>query len=164
MSTTTPPKGAESVQDSGQKSRLSTAGALTDETGPQTIHDWLAWILQGLRNSGLLISLLVVCVYFSLAAPYFLTVTNLWVMLRTVAPVGIISVGMTMVIIAGKSIWAWAVGGFSGVFVAWLAISHALPLSLAIACTLLVGIVAGIVAGLLRVYYDVPTFVTTLAS
>jgi ribose/xylose/arabinose/galactoside ABC-type transport system permease subunit len=135
-----------------------------DDAGSGQPPEWLQLVGQSLRNSGLLVSLVIVSVYFSLEAPYFLTLSNLWVMLRTVAPVGIISVGMTLVIIAGEiDLGVGSLGGFSGVLVAWLAISHGWPLPLAIACTLFVGVAAGSIAGILRVAYDVPTFVSTLA-
>jgi ribose/xylose/arabinose/galactoside ABC-type transport system permease subunit len=108
--------------------------------------------------------LIIIIIYFSFAAPHFWSLTNLWVTLRSVAPIGIISVGMTMVIITGEiDLGVGSLGGFAGCLVAYLAIDAGWPVLPAVIVTLLVGIAAGVVAGLARVLFDVPTFVTTLA-
>ena len=100
-----------------------------EKTGPHSRTRWFIFLGQALRNSGLLISLVVICIYFSLTAPNFVSFDNAWITLRAIAPIGIISVGMTMVIIAGEiDLGVGSIGGFAGTLVAFLAITSHWPL------------------------------------
>ena len=78
--------------------------------------------------------------------------------------IGIVSVGLTMVIIAAEiDLSVGSVAALSGVVVAWLAVSNGVPSGLAILLTLLLAAASGALIGALRVYLLIPTFITSLA-
>lgn len=52
-------------------------------------------------NLGVLIALIIECLIMSLLSPYFLTSNNIFNILRSISVTGIVSVGMTMLIISG---------------------------------------------------------------
>jgi ribose/xylose/arabinose/galactoside ABC-type transport system permease subunit len=115
--------------------------------------------------------LLVICVFLALTAPGFLTTENALNVLRNVSMQGVIALGMTMVIIAGEiDLSVGSAVAFSGCLTAFLtghlsAAGLPLPLavSLAVAVSLTLGFAGGAFAGLMRVRYQVPTFISTLA-
>jgi ribose transport system permease protein len=53
------------------------------------------------REAGVLVALVVLCVALSLASPYFFTLRNVFNVLQGMSTIGIIAVGTTMVLIAG---------------------------------------------------------------
>ncbi len=124
-----------------------------------------------LSISVLEIVLVVFCVVLGLTAPGFLTTDNILNILRNVSMQGLIAFGMTMVIIAGEiDLSVGSAVAFSGCLTAflsgWLAgAGVALPLAIAIGIlvALLAGLLFGILTGFLRVRYQVPSFITTLA-
>jgi ribose/xylose/arabinose/galactoside ABC-type transport system permease subunit len=115
--------------------------------------------------------LLVICVVLALTAPGFLTTENALNVLRNVSMQGVIALGMTMVIIAGEiDLSVGSAVAFSGCLTAFLtghlsAAGLPLPLAvfLAVAAALAMGFAWGAFAGLMRVRYQVPTFISTLA-
>jgi sugar transport system permease protein len=115
--------------------------------------------------------LLVICVFLALTAPGFLTTENALNVLRNVSMQGVIALGMTMVIIAGEiDLSVGSAVAFSGCLTAFLtghfaAAGLPLPLAvfLAVAVALMLGFAWGAFAGLMRVRYQVPTFISTLA-
>lgn len=124
-----------------------------------------------LSISVLEIVLVVFCVVLGLTAPGFLTTDNILNILRNVSMQGLIAFGMTMVIIAGEiDLSVGSAVAFSGCLTAflsgWLAgAGVALPVAIAIGIlvALLAGLLFGILTGFLRVRYQVPSFITTLA-
>ncbi len=121
-------------------------------------------IRSAISRSGLLVGLVLLFVLLAAVAPNFLTSRNLLNVLRAVAFNGIIACGMTFVIISGDidvsvgSALAWA-SSLLGV----LAIRHEWPLLGAVIFVLLQGIVVHALAGFVRVKWQVPAFVVTLA-
>jgi ribose/xylose/arabinose/galactoside ABC-type transport system permease subunit len=115
--------------------------------------------------------LLVICVFLAFAAPGFLTTENALNVLRNVSMQGVIALGMTMVIIAGEiDLSVGSAVAFSGCLTAFLTLhlsAIGLPLSvalvLAVSASLALGFGWGAFAGMMRVRYQVPTFITTLA-
>src|SRR3712207_9155488 len=74
-------------QPSGTAGRRSAAGFLTGPVG---------------RNLGLIVALAVLCIVGTVTAPdRFLAVDNVLTILRAAAVIGVVSVGMTFVIIGG---------------------------------------------------------------
>ncbi len=124
-----------------------------------------------LSISVLEIVLVVFCVVLGLTAPGFLTTDNILNILRNVSMQGLIAFGMTMVIIAGEiDLSVGSAVAFSGCLTAflsgWLAgAGVALPLAIAIGIlvALVAGLLFGFLTGFLRVRYQVPSFITTLA-
>lgn len=107
--------------------------------------------------------LLLMCVALAFLAPNFLTLDNLFNILRSVSMLGLIAFGMTMVIIAKEiDISVGSTVAFAGCLVAWLT-SHSVPIPLGIVLTIASGFAIGLFTGFLRVKYDVPSFISTLA-
>ena len=114
--------------------------------------------------------LLVLIIALVAAAPGFATLGNLLNVLRTVSMLGIIAFGMTAVIISGEidlSVGAGAalagciVAWFSGALTDSLGSVAALALGFVVAVT--VGFCTGVLSGNIRRWFNVPTFITTLA-
>lgn len=115
-------------------------------------------------RSGLLIGLMILFVLLAVFAPNFLSSRNLLNVLRAVAFNGIIACGMTLIIIAGDidvsvgSAVAWA-SALLGV----LAIQQGWPLGLAVVFVLIQGTLVHALAGFVRVRWEIPSFVVSLA-
>ena len=54
-----------------------------------------------MREAGVLLALIALCVGMSFASPYFFTLRNIFNVLQGMSTIGIMAVGMTMVLIAG---------------------------------------------------------------
>lgn len=118
------------------------------------------------------IILALICVVIAFTAPGFFTMPNLLGILRSSALKGVIAFGMTMVIICGEidlSISSTvAVSGIISALVAGrLEAAGILPLSAGIwvgmLAALLVSAAFGAFNGFIRVKYNIPTFIITLA-
>lgn len=107
---------------------------------------------------------LLLFVFFALSTDTFLTEFNLTNMVRNVALIGIVAVGMTFLLIVGEiDLSVGSVMGFLvvvfGVFVARLSFDPWLAAVLVIFC----GIVTGVLNGLIRILLNIPSFIVTLA-
>ena len=117
---------------------------------------------QILKKFSTLIILVVLVVIFSVASPNFLRINNILNVLRQVAVIGILSAGMTYVIISGgMDLTVGAYLGLSGVAVAQM-ISGGMVAPLAIILTMLIMTVIGVITGALIVGLDVSAIVITL--
>lgn len=124
-------------------------------------------LVRLLAMEAILLALIIVLVFI---APGFPTLRNLLNVLRTVSMLGIIAFGMTTVIIAGEidlSVGAGAalagciVARITGVFHDALGYEGAILFGFAIAVA--VGFSTGVLTGKIRQWFNVPTFITTLA-
>jgi sugar transport system permease protein len=107
--------------------------------------------------------LLVICIGLALSAPNFLTLDNLLNILRSVSMLGLLAFGMTMVIIAKEiDLSVGSAAAFACCLVAWL-ISQGVPVPFSILLTIVCGFCVGLFTGLMRVQFEVPSFITTLA-
>lgn len=112
----------------------------------------------------LLVALMVLCLVLSFIAPNFLSSNNLTNVLRHMSMIGIISVGMTMVILSGEiDLSVGSVAAMSGVTVAYAVVKLGLPTGLAVVLTIAMGACFGLLTGAMRVYLLIPTFITSLA-
>lgn len=116
--------------------------------------------------------LLVMVIVFAIVAKGFLSVTNLLGILRSVAITGVIAFGMTMTIIAGEiDLSVGSTIGLTGVIVAKLAGTLSASGSMSMGAAAVVGMVVavvlsliiGFVIGVIRVRFNIPTFIITLA-
>ena len=118
-----------------------------------------------LAQGSLILVLLVICIALAIARPSFLTYQNLFNLLRSCSVMGIVSIGMTFVIITGGiDLSVGSVVGFSsvlcGVFMKEMGFSIPVSLMLAILFSLAVGALNGIL-----VYKGkIPAFIATLGS
>jgi ribose/xylose/arabinose/galactoside ABC-type transport system permease subunit len=117
--------------------------------------------------------LVLLSIGLGLTAPGFFTTDNLLNVLRNVSMQGLIALGMTMVIIAGEiDLSVGSMVAFSGCLTAflieWLT-GPALGLSItpavlaAMSAAMALGYLSGMFSGVMRIRYQVPTFITTLA-
>ncbi len=130
--------------------------------------------LQSFFSSSILeVILVLLCIVLAFTASGFLTADNLLNVLRNVSMQGVIAFGMTMVIISGEiDLSVGSAVAFAGCLTAFLTQKlsgdwTSLPLSLAIAVsiliTLTIGFLLGTFTGFMRNRYQVPSFITTLA-
>lgn len=124
--------------------------------------------LVELLNSSLVAAVLVVLIVgFSLAAPNFLSDTNILNLLQSVAVIAVLSIGQTFVIItAGIDLSQGAIIGLSGVLGAGVmgAEGGIGSIVLGILVALMVGFAVGLANGLLTAFTRVPAFIVTLGT
>ncbi len=110
-----------------------------------------------LKEYAVWIMLVVLVAVFSLAVPNFATTGNMVTILRQVANIGILSVGMTFVLISGGI--DLSIGnqmGLVGVIAALLMVQYNVSPVLACLVGLVVGVVVGLINGLLITYTQMP--------
>jgi ribose transport system permease protein len=114
------------------------------------------------REIGVFIGLVVLFLVFSLSSPAFFTLDNLLNVLRQISILGILSVGMTMVIVSGE--FDLSVGATYGMsaMVAGMLMTHGFPIWISILFSLMAGMFVGLVNGLLVTYLKVPSLIVTL--
>ena len=121
----------------------------------------LAWLSGA---TGPLIGLLALCIFLSFATDRFLSVRNTLNILDQITVLGIMSVGMTFVIlIGGIDLSVGSVLALSMMIMGWVANIAGWPIGLAIPLALLVSALSGLVVGLLVTSFRVPAFIATLA-
>ncbi|MCD1635778.1 ABC transporter permease [Martelella mediterranea] len=121
-------------------------------------------MLKRLSRTGLLAGLVVLFVVGALLSPAFLSVPNQLNILRQAAFVGIIACGMTYVILAGEiDISVGSLVALSSALLGVMMTKLGYPLPVAILAVLVVGMVSGLLTGLARVFFGVPSFISTLA-
>lgn len=145
----------------------------TPGTGPDTIPNRApAWrrVLSSSagRNLGLVLALLLLVVVGAVtASDTFLTVSNTLTILRQASIIGVISIGMTLVIIAGGiDLSVGSVMGLASVVAALAAVQDLagqLHWIVMVVIALAVGVGAGLINGIVIAYGKVVAFMATLA-
>jgi ribose transport system permease protein len=120
------------------------------------------------RNLGLVAALLVLIIVGAVTAPdTFLTVSNTLTILRQASIIGVVSIGMTLVIISGGiDLSVGSVIGLASVVATLAAVqdlADQIHWVLMIALALLVGLGAGLINGVIIAYGRVVAFMATLA-
>lgn len=116
------------------------------------------------NSLGLLVILIVLAAILAVVSPYFLTATNLLNIGRGIAIVGILAVGETIVIIAGGfDLSVGSTMAASGMAAAWL-ISQGIPLPLAFAAAITIGVIVGFLNGVIISYGRINPLIATLAT
>jgi ribose transport system permease protein len=110
------------------------------------------------------LSLIVLFVALAIASPHFLTETNLSSVVRQTAVINIMSLGMTIIIIAGGiDLSVGAILAMSGVLGA-MAIEKGMPIPVGILVGILTGLFWGFVNGLLTTRLRIAPFIVTLGT
>jgi ribose transport system permease protein len=119
----------------------------------------------GLDTSlGLLAMLILLGAALSFVSPYFLTTNNLLNIGRGIAIVGIVAVGETIVIIAGGfDLSVGSTMAAAGMTAGWM-VTAGVPLPLAFAAAILIGIVVGFANGTIISYARINPLIATLAT
>lgn len=118
---------------------------------------------------GPLIGLFLIIIVFSILAESFLSVANILNILRQSAIIGIMAIGVTFVIITAEiDLSIASIMTFSGLVAGALStggfgLGVALPVWLAIICTLFIGAMVGAVSGFANAKLKIPTFMATLS-
>jgi sugar transport system permease protein len=128
-------------------------------------------VSQLAKRSVLELLLLLLCVILSFKADGFFTANNFLNILRNVSMQGVIAFGMTMVIISGEiDLSVGSAVAFAGCLTAVLTkvllaagLPPAVAVTMAVIACLLLGFCIGSLTGYIRMKFDVPTFITTLA-
>jgi simple sugar transport system permease protein len=124
----------------------------------------LTFIRQNLNEISLLIGLFALSAFFSSQTDVFLTVPNIINVLRSSAFLGIITWGMTLVIIAGEiDVSVGPAVAFSSVLLGWFATRNQIPLPISIFLVFLTTTLISYGGGFIRARFNLPSFVTTLA-
>lgn len=114
-------------------------------------------------SAGIVLVLLVMCVFFSVTTNSFFSANNFANIARQISIVGICAVGMTMVIITGGiDLSIGSLIGISSVTAATL-LSNGVPIFLAVIITLSLGVLVGIINATFINKLKVPPMITTLA-
>lgn len=118
-----------------------------------------------LKNQGIIIAFILMCIVVGIAAPGFFDGRNLMNVLRQNSVIGIIAVGMTCMIISGNfDISVGYICAFSGAMLATLVTKIGLPAGVAIVITLLCGAFFGSCSGTLIAKLGVASMIATLAT
>ncbi len=115
---------------------------------------------------GVYLALLVMFVAMCIASPTFLTVTNLFNILKQNAVIGIISVGMTFVIVTGGiDLSVGAIVAMAACFATSLAKDGTTtPTAVAYLVGVLAGVACGAFSGVFIAHFRLPAFIATLAT
>jgi ribose/xylose/arabinose/galactoside ABC-type transport system permease subunit len=147
-----------------QAARIGAAAATAEEEERQALlsvaRARLRNALNALSVSG---GLILLCVVFSVASPYFLSGSNIYHILQQVAVLAVLAIGQSFVIYtSGIDLSQGAVLAFASVVGATVMVSeHSLALGVMVA--LCVGAGAGVVNGLLITRLKLVPFIATLA-
>lgn len=118
--------------------------------------------LTGHRELGVLLALLLLVVFFSLTSPFFFKLNNLINIVRQVALLGIIAMGMTMIIVSGEiDLSVGAIYGAAAI-VCGMVLTHGGSVFIALVAALATGIFFGLLNGVLTTYGRIPALIVTL--
>lgn len=119
-----------------------------------------AWLQK--RETGVLLALVLLVIFFSIATPTFFTSLNMLNVLRQVSVVGIITLAMTILIIGQEfDLSVGSMYAVIGILVATL-FNDGMSIWLASLVGLLVAAAMGVVNGVLTVTARIPSFIVTL--
>lgn len=120
-------------------------------------------VKQLIKNNGILIVLLLICLGLAILSPYFLTVNNILNIIRQSSIYGVIAVGMTFVILTGGiDLSVGSILALSGAIAAGLMKNNGVAPLVAALIALLVGAGIGLINGLLVTVGRIAPFVVTL--
>jgi len=114
------------------------------------------------RETGVLLALLVICVFLTFATDSFLTVRNLLNVGRQISLLGIMAIGMTFVLVSREvDLSVGSTYAISGLVTGML-IVRGFTLIPALSVGLVLGIAVGTINGILSTYGKLPSFIATL--
>lgn len=112
----------------------------------------------------LLIVLVLLCLFFGSQTPFFFTGANIYNLGQTLAPVGIVAIGMTLVMISGGiDLSVGSVAALSGVVISFLWLTTGVPLALAVLLGLATGMLMGMSNGFFVTRLNINPLIATLA-
>jgi ribose transport system permease protein len=122
-------------------------------------------LLDRALDAGIGLSLIVLMIVFSALSPQFLTVHNILNILDASSIVGVVSVGMTVALIAGQfDLSVGSIVGFTSSVLALSLASWGIPIEAAIPIAILTGIGLGVLNGVLVVDMGINSIIATLGT
>lgn len=119
-------------------------------------------------NMGILAALIILCMILSIfpgTSEYFLTVKNLFNVLRQISTNLLLACGMTMVIILGGiDLSVGSVIALSGVIAAGCVSRYGMPIAPSMIVGILIGVIFGLFNGFVISKTTIPPFIVTLAT
>lgn len=108
-------------------------------------------------------SLILLIIFFSLVSDHFFSLTTFSTILNQLPALTVVTVGMTLVLIAGCiDLSVGSVLGFCSAITGMAAVSMGLPLPIACLLGLITGALCGLINGCLTSYFSLPSFIVTL--
>lgn len=133
---------------------------VTAAAGAGAGRNFLRWVAQA---QGPLIGLIVLCIVFASISDVFLSVRNALNIADQVTVIGILSIGMTgVIVIGGIDLSVGAMLALATMTMGWTYSDFGLPFWISIILGLLAGSLAGLVNGLLVTRARLPSFIATL--
>ena len=113
--------------------------------------------------SGIILVIIVVCIFMTFRSPNFMTYNKIMNILRQIAVYGILACGMAFAMMTGGiDLTVGSTAGVSGAIVAKLMVESSVPLIPAILISLLIGALIGLVCGAIIAWTGIPPFIMTL--
>src|SRR5699024_5708260 len=135
----------------------------TIESDTKKGNDVMRKFVSLLKEYNLFLIFIIFLIIGSLVSDNFFTLQNIYNILQQSSFIGIVSIGMTFVIlVAGIDLSVGSILAFAGMIVPLL-LSQVLNPILAILITLLLGVILGFISGFVTTKFMVPAFVATLA-
>jgi len=120
-------------------------------------------IRQVLIKYNIIILLIVFIGVASILSPNFFTFNNAVNIFQSYAPIGIIALGMTFVVITGGiDLSVGSVSALAGMLTG-LMLSQGVPLSVVVIVSVLSGVIIGAITGFIISRFELPAFIVTLA-
>jgi ribose transport system permease protein len=118
----------------------------------------------GTVGSVLLANILLIII-LSFLSPYFLSVTNFTNIFRQSAPLAMVALGITIVIISGGIDLSVAANiSLTSVIFTMLIVTYGMPLYICVILTFVLGIILGLYNGILVTIFKIPPIIATLSS
>lgn len=124
------------------------------------------YVARHVRDYGLLVALIAIMAFFqAVTGGTLLRPVNITNLVLQNSYIIIMALGMLLVIVAGHiDLSVGSVMGFIGALAAVMVVSWGQPVWLAVAVSLVVGMVIGAVQGYFVAYWKIPSFIVTLAG
>ncbi|QSH42111.1 ABC transporter permease [Lentisphaerota bacterium ZTH] len=118
-----------------------------------------------IREIGVIFSLLLLFIIFSIIAPGFCSIMTFGGIFSTSSELGIVALGVTILMIAGEfDLSVGANFAFSGMVFAYFINNSSFNSFLVLALVLAAALLIGLLNGLLTVYLRIPSFIVTLGT
>ncbi|KUG53475.1 ABC transporter permease [Serinicoccus chungangensis] len=122
-------------------------------------------LTSNIRQSGILLALVVIVAFFSVLQPTFLTPGNLTNIVLQYSYILILAIGMIIVIIGGHiDLSVGSLVALTGATAAVVSIRSGMPWWVGVLAALAVGVLAGCWQGFWVAYVGIPAFIVTLAG
>ncbi|SEJ43206.1 monosaccharide ABC transporter membrane protein, CUT2 family (TC 3.A.1.2.-) [Propionispira arboris] len=119
-------------------------------------------VVRWLLNYGIILILCLLVISFSFATANFMKLSTIFTILKQVSIIGIISVGMTYVMLTGGiDLSVGSIAGVSAVTAAIL-MMHGVPIVPACIIVLLISLLYGAISGFFITHFNIPALIVTL--